>query len=239
MELDYHRVANVIRTRLYRKCKDNCKDGLYGKGWNKKGLPCWCDQEYNRIYPQIKAGIPMEYINVDTIRKEIREKFKEFKELIGDVNETALEQGIGYCVWAGPYGVGKTTFCTQFLKMCLDAGIEGYYLHIKQFQDAVFMFHDKEAQSYYIDKILDAQVLVIDGLGEEYEMDEARFFPKQLCNFIRLRRNCNKSTSFSTNLSPKSLKSRYKDEFYSLMKNRIIEFELKSKKDLRGSKKDV
>jgi len=233
---DYHTVAHMMNKRLQGTCKDKCIKSPFGPGWNKDGLKCDHRKEYERIYPQIKAGIPMEFIQVNGIRPEAQDQWKKFKKLIGNVNKT-VTSGIGFCVWGELHGVGKTTFTCEFLKLCLQANFEGYYIHIKKFQDYVFMFHDKQEQDYRLKKILHADVLVIDGLGEEYEMDKYKYFPKQLCNFIRLRRNENKSTTFSTNSHPEDdLKPRYGDEFFSLMKKRIIPFEMSQRTDLRGKK---
>jgi len=233
---EYHNIANAIKKKLQRTCKDICSTSPFGIGWKKDGeTRCHCHTEFTKIYPLIKAGIPMEYIEVDSISKESREPWKHFKKMIGNINET-VEKGIGFCVWSPLYGVGKTTFTCEFLKIALKANIEGYYIHIKKFQDYVFMFHDKEQQSYNLTKIMNADVLVIDGLGEEYQQDKYKYFPKQLSNFIRIRRNENKSTTFSTNKCPDDLRARYGEEFFSLMKNRIKPFEIVQKKDLRGKK---
>ena len=87
-------------------------------------------------------------------------------------------------------------------------------------------------------RIMTADVLVIDGLGEELKQDDEKYFPVQIKNVTRLRRNQFKSTTWTTNLTPDELKRRYGEEFYSLLQGQTQFYEIKSKRDLRSKKND-
>lgn len=110
----------------------------------------------------------------------------------------------------GPTGRGKTFLCNCIAKDILDKGHTVVYLtaadFFRTFENYRFHREDMNRPEYYINLILDSELLILDDLGTEIP---SVVTSSELFNVINSRLQKEKHTIISTNLALADLKNYY------------------------------
>ncbi len=127
--------------------------------------------------------------------------------------------GVGMTVWSKGLGTGKTWAATHVLKELVKLGHDGWWV---SFND-VKGYHEHPNAEYYISRMREASVLVLDEIKAPWTEKTALFFSEKLEDLIRPRSNANLPTFLTTNLSQEELEHHY-PRVFSLMcaKNLLV-----------------
>lgn len=113
----------------------------------------------------------------------------------------------------GKTGLGKTHLSLAIADAVLKKGYSVIYDSVINILRNIEKEHfSYEHSSEMIDMIMDAELLILDDLGTEYE---SRFYNSTIYNIINTRLNRRKPTIISTNLDIERLRERYDERIVS------------------------
>lgn len=134
--------------------------------------------------------------------------------------------GINNIMLTGQAGRGKTFLCNCIAKDVLDANHTVLYVTAPNLFKKVeeFRFNrDEVTDDYYMDFLLEVDLLIIDDLGTEFSSTVTR---SELFNIINSRILSEKRTVISTNLSLSDIADSYSDRIASRIIGNYTSFEV-------------
>lgn len=112
----------------------------------------------------------------------------------------------------GLTGVGKTHLSLSIAKEVIEKGFNVAYDSIVNYLRVIEKEHFGKADTDTLQLLLDADLLILDDLGAEFE---SGFYVSVIYNIINTRLNYGKPTIISSNLTPAELQKRYDDRIVS------------------------
>lgn len=171
---------------------------------------CNCVEQYQLRLYLLNAGIEKQYQNLSLMDAHALEAGA--LALLGDYFEYAdayVNQGLGLVLY-GESGTGKTLISTLLLKHLLRKGHDGYFTPFsKMINSSVDGWYNQEHRQWYIKRIVNAGILVIDDIGHEPAARRATVLPI-FNETIRTRMAGSRPTFITTNLSLNDLESYYR-----------------------------
>lgn len=118
----------------------------------------------------------------------------------------------------GPVGVGKTYLSSAVANVAVASKRTVVYFTFSEFLDLVRMhkFEDDEQYRLGVQRLLDADLIILDDLGAEKVTD---FVGQELFNIINHRMNRNLPVVVSTNLDPSAIEETYGQRIASRLLN--------------------
>lgn len=130
---------------------------------------------------------------------------KNYAETFSDSSESIL--------MFGRTGLGKTHLSLAIANKVLERGYSVIYDSIINILRSIEREHfSREHSSEMIDLIMDAELLILDDLGTEYE---SAFYNSTIYNIINTRLNRGRPTIISTNLDFAGIRRRYEERVVS------------------------
>lgn len=143
-------------------------------------------------------------------REQIKRIFIKALEFVKDFDNNFMNLYL-----YGKSGLGKTFLCNCIAKELLDKGKSVLYFTaanlFKTLENETFKNDTKEQDGFY-DLISDADLLIVDDLGTEFQTS---FTSSEFFNIINMRYIKKKPVVISTNLDPKDIIDKYSDRIIS------------------------
>jgi DNA replication protein DnaC len=132
-----------------------------------------------------------------------------------------VRAGCGLILY-GEMGTGKTLLSTLILKHLLGMGYDGYFTTFSEMIDTYTGgWHDAEEKAWFHRRIKNAEVLVLDDVGREYQGRKSSGLPESTFDeVLRHRVAAATPTIITTNLDLKSLQEGYGGNVMSLLHER-------------------
>ena len=140
--------------------------------------------------------------------------------------EDYVANGIGL-IFYGTAGTGKTSLGTLLLRGLLAQGFDGYFTTFSEMIDTYTGgWNDKDEKVWFHKRIKNAQVLVMDDVGKEYQGRKASGLPESTFDeVLRHRVAASTPTIITTNLSMTRLQEGYGGGVMSLLRERSSTYE--------------
>lgn len=136
-----------------------------------------------------------------------------------------INRGLGFTMWSEGTGTGKTLLVTLILKTLMARGVDGYFTQFNEMLNTfVAGWKSEEERKWFIQRISNAGVLVIDDLGRESKGRE-NITESMIDAVIRARVGGCKPTFITTNYTEKEILQGYGHNILSLLSevNEFIE----------------
>lgn len=135
--------------------------------------------------------------------------------------EDYVANGIGL-IFCGTAGTGKTSLGTLLLRDLLAQGYDGYFTTFSEMIDTYTGgWNDREERVWFHKRIKNAQVLVMDDVGKEYQGRKSSGLPESTFDeVLRHRVAASTPTIITTNLSLTRLQEGYGGGVMSLLRER-------------------
>lgn len=117
-------------------------------------------------------------------------------------------QGIGMTFFSPRLGTGKSWAATQILKNCVKQGYDGWFASFFDVK-SYFEISDKEERDYKINRVREAEILVLDEVKKPVSEAQKNFYEDKLEDLIRPRTNANFPTIITTNMMPEEIEQYY------------------------------
>lgn len=171
---------------------------------------CNCIEQYQLRLFLLNAGIEKQYQDLSLMDAHALEP--DALALLADYFEYAdayVNQGLGLLLY-GESGTGKTLISTLLLKHLLKKGYDGYFTPFsKMINSSVDGWYDQQERQWYIKRVVNAGVLVIDDIGHEPKARRETVLPI-FNETLRARIAGARPTFITTNLSLSDLESYYR-----------------------------
>lgn len=210
----------------------------YGEDGQVATYDCDCRAQWVLHRWMLNAGIDTKYQRLSWL--DAMEIPQSGQDAVMDYVEHAdanVRAGVGMILYARSTGSGKTLALTLALKALLARGYDCYFTQFNEMLDAFSSgWRDEDQRKWFIRRIRNAGVLVIDDLGREYkgriEITEAMFD-----QVIRARVAASRPTLLTTNLTPDEWKTGYGRNVMSLLDEACMAVEV-SGADFRERARD-
>ncbi|MDO5725044.1 MAG: ATP-binding protein [Tissierellia bacterium] len=226
-------------------CED-CKD--MGRLSDGRLCSCFKQKLISRYYQMSNIEKNLKRENFDTFDEYLfseeipegeeispRENILKIKQIANDFIENFSDPKTFNLLFYGGTGLGKTFLCNCIAKELIDKGHTVLYQRAYKIIETLenYRFRRDESTEAFekYSFIFDAELLIIDDLGTELI---TQFTNSEIFNIINERKESNKKTIISTNLTPEKIQEIYTDRVLS----RIAENYIITKfigKDLRWS----
>lgn len=135
--------------------------------------------------------------------------------------EAYVDAGCGLILY-GEMGTGKTMLATLILKHLLGLGYDGYFTTFSEMIDTYTGgWHDAEEKAWFHRRIKNAEVLVLDDVGREYQGRKSSGLPESTFDeVLRHRVAAATPTIITTNLDLQRLQEGYGGNVMSLLHER-------------------
>ncbi len=191
-----------------------------------QAVPCECKE---RQLADRDRGTLRRLSNLDPFRDKTFEKFDAAMPGVREAYEVALhyaEDPMGWLVFGGGYGAGKTHLAAAIANACEQAGVPVIFAIVPDLLDhlrAAFAPNSETTYDALFDKIREVQLLVLDDLGAE---NSTAWATEKLFQLINYRYNYRMPTVITTNhrlLSHMDERIRSRLSDLSLVRHVVIE----------------
>lgn len=208
------------------------KKGTYR--WEGKEFPCDCADQLGLYKKYLSSGIGKEYQRLlwDDVDPELDPQLQPIYKFLNDP-EKYLNRGVGVYLW-GPPGTGKTMIATLILKDLIRKGYTGFSASMAAMVEyfTAGWGGNTDEKSWFTNKFLSSQILVLDELRRENRLAESTFD-----HILRTRVNEGRPTIITTNLTPDELENGYGSSVLSLIVEKSIVVNL-NRQNYRGKAHD-
>lgn len=129
-----------------------------------------------------------------------------------------VRTGRGLILRGAKTGTGKTLVAALLFKAMLAKGIDGYFTQFNEMLDAhAAGWRNEEERSWFIRRVRNAGVLVIDDVGREYVGRGVELIESTLDKIVRARHDDCKPTIITTNKDDEFFSARYQGNVMSLL----------------------
>jgi DNA replication protein DnaC len=135
--------------------------------------------------------------------------------------EAFVQNGVGMILYGGK-GTGKSLLANTILKTLLGKGYGGYFTTFSDMLDIYASgWRDPDEKKWFDRQVRNAEVLVVDDLGREYQGRQQTDLPRaSLDSVFRHRIAAGTPTIFTTNLDMTKVHDTYGEHVLSLMRER-------------------
>jgi hypothetical protein len=222
-----------------------------GRGYilsKEKGLFKDCNECVGNFYvlkPFIMANIPIEYtkIELQDVEKTYESHcFENYLKLFEFKEKILSSTGILFYRASDHHSWGVTTAGILYLKNLIEGGRESSLVSASSFFDTFYTFGDDKESNKRKEVLLqfynEVDVLLIDGLGEEFMKKEQRdsFIGNKFVSLLNSRKISGKFTILCSNLTIEEFSGRYGGIIHSFIKEAYLPFCISSRP---GTKKKI
>lgn len=204
------------------KGPDNCITcgGTKTFEWPKGTVnDCRCIVQYVLHRYFLHCGVGLRYQRLgwndtDNINPAVQMKVLDYAENA----EANVRAGLGLILRGEGKGTGKTLMaCLLLKKLLADHGIDGYFTQFNELlDDHTAGWRDEDQRAWFIKRVRNAGVLVIDDVGRE-NRNRGAVVEALFDSVIRARHDACKPTIITTNLSAEDLRTGYSSNVTSLL----------------------
>ncbi len=217
-----------------------CED----RGYIEPGNACVCRRRKLRNEKLATAGLPenydlMTFSSFDlTYYKDPNDMVKKCERLKIFVKNLKNGEKMGNLILRGDVGRGKTHLSLAVANEVMKNSQTVQYAHCDSLMRDIrkeLFDDDVKGQSQIVERILDADLFILDDLGRE---SVSEFVISQLTHIIESRNEHNKSWIINTNLLPDEIEALYGARLADRIFEKCTVFRLESDKSIRLSKED-
>ncbi|MBQ2968653.1 MAG: ATP-binding protein [Clostridia bacterium] len=190
---------------------------------------CFKDALLKEAFKQSNLPLMMDTQSFDTFRLDVypedaRENMEDVLKICKNFADSFNENNGESLFLYGGTGLGKTFLSSCIAKAVLEQGHDVFYQPaykiFRMFESYKFNHEDKALSKSHIDRIMDAELLIIDDLGAEMV---TAYTAEVLFDLINTRTNKRQPTIISTNLDFNDLETVYSQRITSrILGNYII-----------------
>lgn len=195
------------------------------EGESEEDYECNCREQWilHRYFLYNGVGTHLQRIGwmLCTVPPNVRRPVEQY--LMDKDLDWNMEQGIGLYLY-GPKGTGKSLMASILLRRTLSMGYEGHYTSFHEMREAkTNEWKDEGRSEWFMKKITDTTVLVIDDPGQENMSEKSLEFSRTILDsVIRHRMTAGFPTIITSNQSPEDFRHLYGGYVDSLVQERMI-----------------
>lgn len=194
---------------------------------------CSCADQIrlNKFFLHAGLGHSYQVLSWQDVDDQVYEKNAEAMDALADYWHNSMyyvARGFGVMLHGGN-GTGKTMLSSLLLKRLLTygRGLDAYFTTFTNLLDQDQIgWTDKDAAKWFNQRIVNAEVLVIDDIGKESSARKS-ISSVVLDNMLRTRVQHDRPTIFTTNYSMADFRKVYAGSTWSLLAEKVIPYEIK------------
>ncbi len=203
-----------------RKYCPTChKKGTYTFNGEEHECDCVMQLQLNKHY--LASGIGVTYQRLgwdDLVNEDVKSWCRQYLE------HNLADRGVGLLL-TGSFGSGKTLSATLLLKELVK---RGYHCYATTFASMVETYtagwRDPEDKKYFIRKVVNSDVLLLDDLGKEFKRSN-RLAETTFDDVLRTRVQAGRATLLTTNMTKEELGDGYGGAALSLLREVILTYQ--------------
>lgn len=208
------------------KCLTCFKKGAF-KARSGDQVECNCAEQWVLHRFLLNAGIGLHYqrLDWDDLDPQVSAAIQVAVLEYADSAQQFINAGLGMII-SGTPGTGKTLLAVLLLKALLKQGYDGYFTQFNQMLDDYSSgWRDRSDKDWFLRRVTNAGVLVIDDIGRESKGRENVTTP-MFDQVIRSRVANARPTIITTNFTKEEMQSGYGPNVMSLLAERSIDHTL-------------
>lgn len=208
------------------KCITCFRKGSF-KSRSGEQVECNCVDQWVLHRFLLNAGIGLHYqrLDWDDLDSQVSEGIQVAVMEYAQSAQQFINAGLGMII-SGTPGTGKTLLAVLLLKNLLRQGYDCYFTQFNQMLDDYSSgWRDKDDKEWFVRRITNARVLVVDDIGRESKGRDNVATP-MFDQVIRSRVANARPTIITTNYSKEEMQSGYGPNVMSLLAERSIEHSL-------------
>lgn len=202
----------VEKHPIFRMTKGRCPNCDNTGVFRYEGTEWICpDDDYGhratRLFKQyLLADIPLQYQREDARWLQEHEVWPDVLDYLNDW-DLSLANGVGWDIYGGKTGIGKTTLATYLLKEVVKRGMAGsfaLFIDLTQMHDL-----DQKERNVRLERLTSAALVVIDDVLAPTSARQADFYEEKFERIVRDRAANNLPTIVTTNMEEEEFAKVY------------------------------